>query len=67
MRHGLSLAYYNAYYLWHPFTNQRLETVAFWEELFAECQLKIVAREYTDPRVDSTGLEVGYLLRKRAR
>lgn len=67
MRHGLSLAYYNAYYLWHPFTNQRLETVAFWEELFAECQLEIVAREYTDPRVDSTGLEVGYLLRKRAR
>jgi 2-ketoarginine methyltransferase len=67
MQHGLALAYYNAYYLWHPFTNQRLETVAFWEELFAECHLEIVAKEYTDPRVDSTGLEVGYLLRKRAR
>ena len=65
MQHGLALAYYNAYYLWHPFTNQRLETLAFWEELFAECQLEIVAKEYTDPRVDSTGLEVGYLLRKQ--
>jgi 2-ketoarginine methyltransferase len=65
MRHGLSLAYYNPYYLLHAFTSQRLETPAFWERLFVECGLEIAAKEHTDPEVDSTRLEVGYLLRKR--
>lgn len=65
MRHGLGLAYYNPYYLAHPFTEQRLETQAFWEGLFAECGLAVVAKEYADPQVDSTGLEVGYLLHKQ--
>ncbi|MFN8494523.1 MAG: 2-ketoarginine methyltransferase [Caldilineaceae bacterium] len=65
MHHGLAKAYYNPYYLLHPFTRQRLETQPFWERLFAECDLEIVAKEYTDPRVDSTNLEIGYLLRKR--
>lgn len=65
MQHGLALAYYNPYYLLHPFTRQHLETQPFWEGLFAECGLEIAAKEYTDPQVDSTGLEVGYLLRKR--
>jgi 2-ketoarginine methyltransferase len=65
MQHGLSLAYYNPYYLLHPFTNQRLESQAFWDNLFEKCQLKILAKEAIDPRVDSTGLEIGYLLQKR--
>lgn len=65
MHHGLGLAYYNPYYLLHAFTPQRLEPLPFWERLFAECGLAIVAKEGTDPGVDSTGLEVGYLLRKR--
>jgi len=65
MKHGLALAYYNPYYLLHPFTNQRLETQSFWEGLFAECGLEMVAKEFTDPEVDSTKLEVGYLLRKQ--
>lgn len=65
MQHGLALAYYNAYYLLHPFTQQRLMTPPFWERLFAECDLETLAKETTDPEVDSTGLEVGYLLRKR--
>ncbi|WP_218920070.1 2-ketoarginine methyltransferase [Chondromyces crocatus] len=65
MQHGLGLAYYNPYYLAHPFTQQRLETPSFWEGVFAECDLEVVAKEFTDPEVDSTGMEVGYLLRKR--
>jgi 2-ketoarginine methyltransferase len=65
MFHGLSLAYYNPYYLLHRFTQQRLETQPFWEQLFARCGLEVVAKEFPDPRIDSTGLEVGYLLRKR--
>ncbi|QDT12894.1 2-ketoarginine methyltransferase [Stieleria marina] len=64
MQHGLGQAYYNPYYLLHPFTNQRLETQAFWERIFAECGLAIRAKEFADSRVDSTGLEVGYLLHK---
>lgn len=65
MQHGLALAYYNAYYLLHPFTQQRLVAQAFWERIFDQCHLTIVAKECTDPAVDSTGLEIGYLLRKR--
>ncbi|WNG57429.1 2-ketoarginine methyltransferase [Archangium gephyra] len=64
MRHGLSLAYYNPYYLLHPFTGQRLETLPFWEQVFAKAGLEIVAKETTSPDVDSTRLEVGYLLRR---
>ena len=65
MRHGLALAYYNPYYLFHPFTCQRLETQAYWEDLFARCDLELIHKELVNPQVDSTGLEVGYLLRKR--
>ncbi|MDC0749708.1 2-ketoarginine methyltransferase [Polyangium mundeleinium] len=66
MRHGLAMAYYNAYYLLHPFTQQRLETRAFWDDLFARAGLEVLARQDVDPSVDSTGLEVGYLLRKKS-
>jgi 2-ketoarginine methyltransferase len=40
-----------------------LETRAYWEKLFAEAGLSIVGFTTTDPHVDSTGLELGYLLR----
>lgn len=66
MRHGLALGYYNAYYLLHPFTRQRLETRAFWDALFERAGLEVVAREDVDPNVDSTALEIGYLLRRRS-
>ena len=62
MAHGLGLAYYNPYYLIHQLTEQKLETTAFWEQLFADSGLRVVAKRTTDARVDSTGLEVGYLL-----
>lgn len=66
MKHGLGLAYYNPYFLMHYFTCQRLERTAFWRELFRDAGLEIAAEETTDTRVDSTGLEVGFLLRRRA-
>lgn len=62
MQHGLAKAYYNPYYLLHYFTGQRLERLGYWEELFARVGLRILAQATTDPRVDSTGLEVGYLV-----
>jgi 2-ketoarginine methyltransferase len=63
MRHGLGLAYYNPYYLLHVLTEQELQTTAFWLELFEEAGAVVVARHGVDPRVDSTGLEFGCLLR----
>lgn len=66
LRSGLGRAYYNPYYLIHQITEQRLEPRAFWEELFARAGLQVVAVETPDPAVDSTGLELGYLLRRRA-
>jgi 2-ketoarginine methyltransferase len=67
MRHGLALAYYNAYYLLHAITPQRLETQRYWEHLFERCELDVLAKQSVDPAVDSTGLEVGYLLRRGRR
>jgi 2-ketoarginine methyltransferase len=64
MGHGLALAYYNPYYLLHPFTQQRLESVQFWRELFGRVGLTILDEASVDPRVDSTELEVGFLLRR---
>ncbi|MDT0541365.1 MULTISPECIES: 2-ketoarginine methyltransferase [Streptomyces] len=64
MRHGLGLAYYNPYYLLHQVTEQRLETTEFWRDLFAEAGGSVVECLTTDPEVDSTGLELGFLVRK---
>jgi 2-ketoarginine methyltransferase len=64
MRHELALAYYNAYYLLHPFTNQRLESRSFWSDLFTRAGLDILATDVVEPSVDSTGLEIGFLLRR---
>lgn len=66
MRHPLAKSYYNPYYLLHAFTNQRLETIAFWQQLFQRAGLEIVAERTTDQNVDSTGLEVGFLLRQQS-
>lgn len=62
MRHGLALGYYNPYYLLHQLTEQRLETTAFWRNVFYEAGAEIIAEMTTDPEVDSTGLEIGFLL-----
>lgn len=66
MKHPLAQNYYNAYFLMHPFTRQRLETREWWERLFARCGLTVAAFGLTDPAMDSTGIEVGWLLRRPA-
>jgi 2-ketoarginine methyltransferase len=63
MGDGLGLAYYNPYSTLHPFTLQKLESPSFWEAVFHDAGLKILACLTTDTNVDSTGLEIGYLLR----
>lgn len=67
MSHPLAQRYYNAYFLMHPFTSQRLETAEWWERFFESCGLRVVARRLTDPAMDSTGFEIGWLLRKADR
>jgi len=64
MAHPLALAYYNPYYLIHKVTEQRLEKVAFWEALFDEAGVRVCAMDRPDPRIDSLGLKVGFLLRR---
>lgn len=66
MRHGLARNFWNPYYLLHYFTPQRLETQAFWERLFEAAGLQVADVITTDPSVDSTGVELGYLLRGQA-
>lgn len=66
MGEGLGLAYYNPYSTLHPFTLQRLETPSFWDGVFKDAGLATLACLTTDPEVDATGLELGYLLRRAA-
>lgn len=63
MRHGLAHNFWNPYFLVHVVTAQRLERRPFWEELFASAGLRVADLVTTDPSVDSTGLELGYLLK----
>jgi 2-ketoarginine methyltransferase len=63
MRHGVARNFWNPYYLIHYFTPQRLESQVFWEGMFAAAGLQVARLITTDPAVDSTGLELGYLLR----
>ncbi|MGW6742296.1 2-ketoarginine methyltransferase [Streptomyces sp. NPDC055025] len=62
MAHALGLSYYNPYFLLHVITEQRLEKRAFWDELFDRARLDVVDFAHPDVRVDSTALELGYLL-----
>jgi 2-ketoarginine methyltransferase len=64
LSNGLGQAYYNAYYLIHQITQQKLETKIYWEQLFIEANLDIIAVEYPDPDYDSLQLKMGFLLRK---
>jgi 2-ketoarginine methyltransferase len=59
----LGLAYYNAYYLIHEVTEQRLESISFWKGIFAEADLVVSALEFPDPGYDHLKLKVGFLLR----
>lgn len=59
--HGLARAFYNPYFLIHNITQQRLETREWWQQLFSEIGLSY-KEATTDPSVDSTGLQIGFLL-----
>ncbi|WP_067464225.1 methyltransferase domain-containing protein [Actinomadura macra] len=59
--HGMAQAFYNPYFLIHTITEQRLETGDWWSRLFTRAGLT-ATRATTDPRVDSTGFEIGFLL-----
>jgi 2-ketoarginine methyltransferase len=59
--HGLAQAFYNPYFLIHSITEQRLETAQWWTEFFQRAGLDWVMKT-TDPRADSTGLQIGFLL-----
>jgi 2-ketoarginine methyltransferase len=63
MSHPLAQSYYNPYYLVHYFTDQVLEGPDFWLKLFNEAGLQLVAQSTTNPNVDSTSLELGFLLK----
>lgn len=63
-RYGLGLSYYTQYYLLHAITEQRLASRTFWERLFKEAGLEIVALEFADHGADSTDLLMGFLLRR---
>lgn len=67
MRHGLAVGFWNPYFLLHSFTRQRLERRDYWERIFQRSGLELVGFTSTDPLVDSTGLEMGFLLRASSR
>ena len=64
MQHGLAISYYNPYYLLHYFTGQKLIRSHEWEEIFSRVGLKCIKKLTTDTNIDSTGFEIGYLLKK---
>ncbi len=64
IRTGLGVSYYNPYYLLHHLTEQRLETVGFWREIFRDAGLNVEAVEYPEAFYDSMRLKVGFLLRR---
>jgi hypothetical protein len=46
----------------HQITEQRLESTEFWKTLFEKAGAEIKALFTTDPEVDFTGWELGFLL-----
>jgi len=66
MRHGLAKNFWNPYYLLHYFTLQKLEKKSFWEAVFESAGLRVIDLITTDQNVDSSGLELGYLLRSKS-
>lgn len=62
--HMLGLSYYNPYFLVHAVTQQRLEQAEYWRRLFRKSGYDIVAECHPSYLVDSTGFEVGFLLKK---
>ncbi|GAA2678572.1 methyltransferase domain-containing protein [Actinoplanes palleronii] len=66
MTTGLANRYYNAYFLLHALTEQRLASRDYWEAIFADCGFSVARSATVNPEVDSTGLEFGLLLSPRS-
>lgn len=64
MKHPFATTYYNPYYLLHYFTKQKLINKNEWLNIFSSIGLHCIKILTTDPKVDSTGLEIGFLLHK---
>ncbi|MEI8347608.1 MAG: 2-ketoarginine methyltransferase [Pseudomonadota bacterium] len=65
MGQGYAQAYFNPYYLIHDFTDQKLMPKEYWLNLFTSLNLELVAFRTVDHQVDSTDMEMGFLLRKK--
>ena len=65
MKHPLATSYYNPYYLLHHFTCQRLAAPGEWRDIFATAGYDTIDTELVSPDVDSTGFEIGFLLRSQ--
>jgi 2-ketoarginine methyltransferase len=65
MKHPLDLAYYNAYYLMHKMTRQRLEPRSFWLEVVEEAGAYVAASALPPREVDSTGHEFGMRIERK--
>jgi 2-ketoarginine methyltransferase len=61
----LALAYYNAYYLIHQVTQQRLIPIDEWRRIYAQAGLMVVAEVFPEPEYDPLRLKFGHLLRLR--
>ncbi len=62
---GIGRGYYNYYFMLHPFTNQRLLSDSQWQRIFESAGYRLIDRQIVDPEVDSSGLEIGYVLAPR--
>jgi 2-ketoarginine methyltransferase len=63
MKSPLGLGFYNPYFLLHPFTDQKLVSDQKWTEIFTKSGFEIIKKEAVDPKVDPTGLVIGYVLK----
>ncbi len=63
MRTEMGIGYYNLYYFLHPLTQQRLVSRQLWLQLFERSGYDVECEQVVDPRVDPTGLELGFVLR----
>jgi len=62
IRTAYGMGYYNPYFLLHPLTRQRLLPRREWVRIFERARLAVATVLTTDPAVDPTGLELGFLL-----
>jgi 2-ketoarginine methyltransferase len=62
--HQLGISYYNPYFLIHAVTQQRLERAEYWRNFFRKGGYDIVTESHPSCLVDSTGLEIGFLLKQ---